>query len=321
MKPVLFTFDNLPLVGTFPISSFGLALLFAFLAGAFIVWRIGRLYDIDAETTIDIILVCMLGALIGGRIYFLLFNLGAFDSVAKIFLLSKFPGLSFWGAIFGGLLSLYYFSKKIKFNFLQIADILTPAVFLALSITSFGCLLGSCQYGLPSFFGISQAGVMGRRFPLQVIESALYIWLFFRFYRTVLKFHSHGQIASKGLIVLGIAKFIFEYFRGDSQSLIPFIRLGNIWALLLIISGGTIYYKFVANTHKGSPFDHPVKRSPLTDFRYILKILGNKNKRQYIVLKIKKSCYNTLVDLRLSLNRTKKNLFRVLNVKSNPTKF
>lgn len=313
MKPVLFTIENLPLIGPFPISSFGLSLLLAFLLSTFIIWRISRVYDIDSEQTIDQILVSIGGALIGARLYFVLLHLSLIDSATKFFLINRYPGLSFWGALVGGFFTLLYFNRKRKLNFWQITDYITPGLFLALSVTSIGCLLGSCQYGLstPPPFGITQIGVVGKRFPLQIIEGILNFSAFLFFWKSVLKFHIPSQIASKGLITLGLFKLVLEPFRGDSQIFSFGIKLGYVWSLLLITYGLTIYYKNIANP----------QRTPVTDIRYFFKILTNNSKRNGVVTKFRKSCYNSLVDLRIFSKRLRKNILKLMNVKSNPDKF
>lgn len=312
MKPVLFTIDNLPLLGSFPVSSFGLSLLIAFFICTFVIWRISRVYDIDSELIIDQILLSLAAALIGARLYFIAFHLSLIDSPGKIFLFSLYPGLSFWGAFIGGFLALWLINAKNKLNFWQIADYLTPALFLALSIISLGCLLGSCQYGLkaPTPFGITQIGVVGKRFPLQIIEGLIYFSAFFFFWKSVLKFHMPSQIASKGLILLGFIKIVFEPFRGDSGITSGF-KLGYFWSLIIISYGIVIYYKNIANPN----------RNPITDFKYFIRILTNSSKRSQLVTKIKKECYNALVDLSIFSARLRKNILKLINVKSNPDKF
>lgn len=313
MKPVILFFENVPIIGSFPVSSFGLSLLLAFLLSTFIIWRITRVYDIDSEQVIDQILLTIGGALIGARLYFVLLHLSLFDSVAKFFLINRYPGLLFWGAFSGGFFTLWYFNRKKKLNFWQIADYITPGLFLALSVTSIGCLLGSCQYGLITLppFGITQIGIVGKRFPLQIIEAILNFSAFLFFWKSVLKFHIPSQIASKGLIILGLIKLFLEPVRGDSLIIIFGITSGYIWSLLLIIYGTMIYYKNVPNP----------QRTFTSDLKLLFKILTNNSKRHQVVTKFRKSCYNALVDLRIFSKRFRKNILKLMNIKSNPDKF
>ncbi len=314
MKPVLFTLGNIPVIGVLPISSFGLFLLISFVVSSFAIWRIVKLYELDPEQSFDLIFLTIIGGLFGARLYFILFHLSLFNSVNKVFLLNHYPGLSFWGGFLGGLLTLRFFSKRFKLNFWQIADYAIVGTFLGMAISGFGCLLGSCQYGLQStgFFSVPQAGLIGRRFPLQIVESALYFLTFLYFWRLSLKFHVPAQIFSKALLYLGVIKLILESFRGDKQLIFQNISLGAIWAILLIIYSIRVYYQHVPAVSRGS------KRSFLSDLGFILSLPINKSKRHIVISNINKNWYNLIVDLRVNGIRLKRWIFKLLNIKSTP---
>lgn len=304
MWPVLIT------IGNIPISSFGFFLLISLLTGAFFIWRVIRVYDFNEEKTLDLILLTFLGGLIGARVYFILSHLNQFDGFFKLILINRYPGLSFWGSFLGGFLTLSFFSKRLKVNFWQIADYASVGLFISLSLASLGCLLGSCGYGQVSNLplAIPQSGLIGKRFPLQFIEAILTFLGFLYLYRKVLRFHTIGQIAALGLILLGLIKLGLQSFRGDTQLIYPFIDLSFLWSLSLIFFGLKINYQLN-------------KKSPLTDIKFLGSLLTNSNRRRMVISKINKSCYNFKVNLRHTLYQWRKNLFRLLNIKSNPSNF
>lgn len=303
MKPVLFT------LGSLSISSFGVFLLISLLIALFIIWRVIRVYELNEEKVIDLFLLIIAVGFIFARIYFVLFHLPQFNDITKVFLINRYPGLSFWGGFLGGLLTLKLFAPKFKANFWQISDFAVVGLFIGISISSIGCLLGSCQYGLPSnsTTAISQVGILSKRFPLQIIESIVFLIGSIILWRSVLKFHFFGAVFAKGLILLGIFKFILEFFRGDQQKLSNF-SLGFLWAVLFIILGIRVYYM-------------QSKKSLVRDFQNFIALFYNKNKRRLAVLKFFKTWYNLKVNLRVRFKEMSRSIFKLLNVKSNPNKF
>lgn len=275
----------------------------------YIIWRITRVYEQDEEKVLDLILLTFVGGLISSRIYYILFHLSEFDSILKMVLINRYPGLSFWGGLFGGLVTLKFFCARFKVNFWQIADFGVVGGLIGASLTSLGCLLGSCQYGVVSeSLSVTQVGLLGKRFPLQIVEAVILFVSFLYLWKLVLRFHFTGKIASIGLIILGVEKFILEFFRGDQQIILGFLPIGFVWSGLLFFLGVRFYYSLS-------------KRSMLYDLRLSLLLFINKDRRRLAVLKIIKNWYNFKVNLKVSIQRSGRNLLKLLNVKSNPTKF
>lgn len=304
MLPVIFK------IGSQPVSSFGLFLLLAFLTAAYVIWRLIKVYEIDEEKTIDLVLLTFFGGIIFARIYFILFHINDFLSLDKIFLINRYPGLSFWGAILGGLLTLRFFCRRMKLNFYQVADIGIIGLFASLVVASAGCLLGSCQYGQVSDWpiAITQIGIVGKRFPLQIVEATIFLVSYLYLWRSSLKFHFNGQIFSFGLIILGSVKFLLEFFRGDIQIVFNYFSLGSIWSLLLVVLGVKIYYS-------------QTKRSFKSDLVFFLSFFYRGTTRRYIFTKFRKSWYNLKIDLRFLVITLLKKLTKKLNIRANPDKF
>src|SRR3990167_2090131 len=125
MFPILLT------IGNFPISSFGLLLGLGIFFGSFTVWRIARSFDFDAEKIVDLIFLTIGIGFVFSRAVFVLGNLSFFDSFTKIFFINRYPGLSFWGGLIGGLIFLWWLSKKNRIPFFRVADIAMIGFFIA----------------------------------------------------------------------------------------------------------------------------------------------------------------------------------------------
>ncbi|OGE17092.1 hypothetical protein A3F00_02600 [Candidatus Daviesbacteria bacterium RIFCSPHIGHO2_12_FULL_37_11] len=209
MLPVLFS------LGPIPISSFGLFLSLGFIYGSFLVWRLSRAWELNEEKILDLIILTFFGGLIGARIFFVLLNFQFFQiDLFKIVLITKYPGISFWGGFLGGWLTLFIFAKRLKFNFLQVADIAAVGFIGALILGDLGCFLGGCGIGRMSsiFLAVPMVGVLGKRFPVQIMEAFFLSVLLLKMWPKATHFHIHGKVLSLTLIYLGLIKFISEFF-------------------------------------------------------------------------------------------------------------
>jgi phosphatidylglycerol---prolipoprotein diacylglyceryl transferase len=305
MLPVLFSVAN------FPITSFGLFLTLAILAALFTVWRAAQVYEIDPEKLLDIFFLTIFSSFIFARLYFVLFHPEILSDPFKILLINRYPGLSFWGGLLGGGLALRLFARRFKANLWQVFDFAMVGLFLGLSIGNIGCLLGSCGYGVmsDSNWAVSQAGVIGSRFPIQAIEVGLFFILFLLAWKNLLKFHFAGSVLAKGAIWLGFIKFGLEFWRGETQNL-PYlpISFGFIWSILSVMGGVFVYYR-------------QSKRSFRLDLRYLITLPINFRHQQILLASLKRSCYNAVIALRFGLKNWRRNLLRSLNIKSNPRSF
>lgn len=311
MQPVLLT------VGPLSISSFGFFLALGLLVAVFVLWKLARTYELKEETILDLSLLTFFGGLLGARIYTVIFNTSFFDNLDKIFLVNRYPGLSFWGGFLGGVLALYVFSKRLKLNFWQIADLAAVGFVAGLIVGNIGCFLGGCSFGVVSNLPIATSivGLIGKRLPITLIESLLLLPVFFHLKGQLFKFHIQGLIGVNFLIFLGVIKFITEFYRGEGISIayLGGISLGHLYSIALIFSGVFFYYL-------------RAKRNILVDMTNFLTILTSSKKRNLTLFTLKKSCYNHRVNLQVKvreiiqlLQKLPKILKRRLNVKSNPT--
>jgi phosphatidylglycerol---prolipoprotein diacylglyceryl transferase len=294
MFPVLFS------LGPLTVSSFGFFLALAFLFGTFLAWRLSRAWELDEEKVLDLCLLTFFGGLVGARLLFVALNFQSFaDDLFKIPLLTKYPGLSFWGAIIGGTLTLFLFVKRIKkMNFWQVADLAGVGVLGGLVLGNIGCLLGGCNVGVSSnlFFALPMVGFLGKRFPLQILEGLAFAVILFRLWPVATHFHFTGKIISLTLISLGLIEILASFLREGQRIewIFPIASLGV----------GMFSFYFIS------------KRSLRED---LLK-LKKKNKRRAILNASRKSWYNQKVAFRWTVYQLrKKSLLALRRKRVKPT--
>lgn len=293
MFPTLFT------IGNFGVSSFGIFLALGFLLGVILVWRLARAWDLDEEKVLDLTILTFFGGVIFSRIYFVWEHLSLFlSSPLKIFLFTKTPGFSLWGAFLGGWLTLYFFSRKFKINFWQAADIAAVGFLGGLVLKNLGCLLGGCDIGITSkfFLAVPMIGVVGKRIPAPGLEALLLTLILLKIWYAATHFHQRGKIVSSVLIFWGLVRFLLEPLKQQKEL---------FFDAILFILGLTIFYKITG-------------RNVLVDLRMFLKfvisIFISAKSRKRALQTLTKSWYNQKTALFWKLKDIKKAAGRI-NVK------
>ncbi len=272
MAPILFS------IGQFSLPSFGLFLALGFIFATVLVWRQARAWDLDEEKVLDLTLLSFFGGLIGARIYFIFAHLNFFlAEPIKIFLFNRYPGFSFWGGMIAGGLILIYASKRFKQNIWQIGDTAILGLIGGMVFGQLGCFFGGCSAGIESsaFFASSVVGLVGKRFPVSLIEAIILALLLFRLWPQAIKFHVFGRVLSKGLIYLGVIKLFLESYHDQKG--------GYFFSIPLIFLGIFVHYKIS-------------KRNIISDVRSLflgtVKFITNPGYRKVKVASFYSGCYN-----------------------------
>jgi len=143
-QPILFT------AGPFHIYWYGLIVVTGIIAAILVAVRLGRFYDFSSDLIFDLSFWLILGGLSGARLYDVILELPYYiDQPLAVFKVWQ-GGLAIHGAILGGLISLYLFSKKYKHNFWLLASLVVPGLALALSIGRWGNYFNQEIFGLPT---------------------------------------------------------------------------------------------------------------------------------------------------------------------------
>ena len=294
MLPVLFT------IGKWPVSSFGVFLTLGFLLGVFLVWRLSRAWDLDEEKILDLTLLTFLGGLLGARLYFVLEHLSIFiPNISRIVLINKSPGFSFWGAFLGGWLTLSFLSKSKKMDFWLLGDIAAVGFLGSLVLVDLGCFLGGCQVGIISnFLGVSMVGILGKRFPTQILEALLFSFALLKLWSEAIRFQLRGKILSLALIYIGLIKFLMGFLKQKSDE-------GQFLSVVLFFLGILILYRII----KRNIFSD-IKNLP----KIILKSITDPAIRKSWLLRFQKNWYNQTTLISWRFRNLKKSLRR-LNVK------
>ncbi|MFO7891045.1 MAG: prolipoprotein diacylglyceryl transferase [bacterium] len=184
MYPVIFR------IGGFELHSWGLCFAITFLTGMLVAIKRSSRFNINSSIILDFSLVVIISALIGSRLWYVVFHLDRFrDSWLDV--INPFQkghlgiaGLSMVGGVVFALVASYVYVKIKKIDFIALADTIAPCFLLGIGMQRLGgCFLNGCCFGSPtdSWMGIvfppdSVAGLYFPGVPLwpaQLFASAL----------------------------------------------------------------------------------------------------------------------------------------------------
>jgi len=235
MYPILFK------VGPFSVYSYGAALAIAFLIGSFLAKRRAVRLGMDGEKILDLTVILIISGVIGGRIMFVILNLGYFrDRPLDMFKIWE-GGLVWYGGLILALASAMVFLRRHKMPVLKTADLMVPYVALGQAIGRIGCFLNGCCYGkataLP--FGVVFDQERGAVLPTQLFESAAMFIIYLLLRR---RLPSNGRTFFLYLIFYSIFRFFNEFLRGDNSALILGFTFSQVVSVI-VLAGTVILWK------------------------------------------------------------------------------
>jgi len=244
MLPVLLN------LGFIKIYTFGVFMVLGFFWAIFLLWKNIRLTSFKEEDVFDGLFLSMLGALFFGRLVYVFLNFKDFGfDLLKFALINGYPGISLYGAIFGGFLVLYLFTNSRKLNFNDLIDYLITPILVTLAFSKLGAFFSGGEVGTKTNFLLrtKYVGFDGMRHLVGLYEGLLFIIGIFIAYKILFEIRKEryykGFLLKFFLWFLALTIFLFDkikenhlYFLG--QSLDFLISL----IILLTISFHFVYY-------------------------------------------------------------------------------
>ena len=236
-------------IGNFELKWYSFLILISFILGSIIVYIQIKKLDLDKNTIIDFLFYLILFAIIGARIYYVIFNLNYYLKYPLEIIKVWEGGLAIHGGILAGLLYLFYFCKKRKIDILKITDVIVPALSIGQAIGRWGNFFNQEAFGpvveystlksmhLPNFIIEGMYIDNNYHYPTFLFES---IWCFIIFIVIIIlimfKKQKKGLNTSIYLIMYGLERFIIESMRQDSLMLFN-IKVAQIVSIIMILFG------------------------------------------------------------------------------------
>src|SRR5665648_413968 len=251
MYRILFT------IGSFSIYSYGLMIALALVVAILFAMREAKKSGEDPERILDLSLYVILGALIGGRLAYVLQYLDYYLKNPIKILYFRQGGLSFLGGFLVAYFLCWLYVKRTKISFWKYADIAAPSIAIGIGIGRIGCFLNGCCYGVVSEnYGIKfpslhmppvylqqlKDGLIasGSSYTLPVIPtqlySSLYGFLIFFILLWIKKYKKYdGFLMLSFFILFSISRFTMEFFRFNENNYQVFNSLTITQAIFCLL--------------------------------------------------------------------------------------
>lgn len=133
-------------IGPKPIYWYAIIILAGFLLGMLFVMRDSKKYGVNSENVMDIALFGLVFGIIGARIYYVLFALEEFTSIADVFKIWN-GGLAIYGGIIAAFISTAVYCKVKGLNLLNVFDVCCPGLFIGQAIGRWGNFVNAEVFG------------------------------------------------------------------------------------------------------------------------------------------------------------------------------
>lgn len=256
MFPVLFT------IGSFEVTTFGLMMLFAFLAGAKAMAMQFERRSIPADTAWDLLPWVAIGGVLGAKLYYLALH-GSEVAADPIRSLLSRGGLVWYGGFIGGVATFYWQVRKRKLSLRDAFDSAGPCLAIAYAFGRLGCFLVGDDYGMPTptpvgvVFGPEAAvpstagylrsvgaaidpGISDASFvavhPTQLYEIVAALLIFAILWRVSRMRLAPGLLFALYLALYGTQRFLIEFVRAKDDQFLLGLTTSQGMSLVLIAS-------------------------------------------------------------------------------------
>jgi len=247
-------------VGPLEITGFGIAVLLAFVIAQIISQQelLRRGHPKEAEAIPDLIIACVVGTLIGGRLYYA--GIVQQDWSA----LWGRAGFVFWGGFIGSVIACWLVIRHKKLLFVRFADVGGIAIAAGYAVGRTGCWAVGDDYGkpwngplsvmFPEGAPASTARNMNQLFgtpipegatpdtvlavhPTQLYETVLGTVMFLILWRFRKHKHAEGWLFGMYLVLAGAERFFIEFFRAKDDRFAMGMTLAQVIAIVIAMIG------------------------------------------------------------------------------------
>ena len=250
-------FEDFLGISGFDIYWYGLLIATAFLLAFFVTSFFCKKRDYKNDLTADMLIICIIGAVVGARLYYVIFSWknfyikgNFFETVYNIVNIRQ-GGLAIYGGIIGCILGLLAYAKIKKYKLVSLLDVCAPSLALGQAIGRWGNFFNQEAHGALvenpdlQFFpyavylddpkGLDPAGWYQATF---FYESTWCLLIFAVLFLMFFKQKYNGQITLWYLALYGFERGIVEWLRTDQLQLagVPVSAILSICLCVLALS-------------------------------------------------------------------------------------
>lgn len=250
-------------IGPLTVRFYGIILMSGAVAGAFLATREAKRRGYNPDIVWDLFIYLLIGGIIGARVWHILTPSPSTGVTTAWYLSHPLDALAVWkgglgipGAVIGGLIALYFYSRRTGVNFAEWTDIGAPGLALGQAIGRWGNFVNQELYGAPTdlpwriFIAPEKrlAGYLNVEYyhPLFLYESLwnlmnlfLLLWISRRFAGSL----KNGDIFLTYLVVYPLGRFLLDFLRLDA-SMVGGLNINQtVMAVVAVCAGAALYLR------------------------------------------------------------------------------
>ena len=218
---------------------------------------------LPGDTMLNVVLVTVPAGIVGARLYYVLMKLPEFvaDPISILYVWNG--GVAIYGAVIGGGLALFIYSRVKKTSFASLLDIVAPGLILAQAIGRWGNYFNREAFGpaiTNAFWQFFPAGVLIQENGVPVWHAATFFYesmwnlgVFAVLWLTRKRMKKRGDVFWWYLVLYGFGRSLIEQLRTDSLYLLG-MRVSQMLSLLMCAAAAAVFLIRLYPTHKGKPF-------------------------------------------------------------------
>ena len=239
---------------------YGVLMALGILIGVWLTLKEGKRKKLTEDDILDMCLVIIPSGVVGARLYYVIFEWASYASNPIRALYIWEGGLAIYGAVIGGLIGMFIYSRVKKIRFLKLADCIAPGLVLAQAIGRWGNFFNQEAFGLP----INNGELMWFPFAVYIegyhtfngqpcsnpyhmatffYESVWCLIVFIILWSCRRKFKHDGDAILSYAALYGLERMFVERLRGDSLYIIKpggaiaaGIRVSEMLSFILVVA-------------------------------------------------------------------------------------
>jgi phosphatidylglycerol:prolipoprotein diacylglycerol transferase len=253
-------------VGPLYIRFYGIILMIGALAGAWLAAHEAKRQDQDPEIIWDGLIWVLIGGILGARIWHILTpppSMVEQGITTAWYLTHPLDALAIWrgglgilGAVVGGVLALYLFTRKNKLSFLFWMDVGAPGLALGQAIGRWGNFVNQELYGKPTNLpwaihidpqyrlpGYENQATYHPLFLYESLWNLANMFLLLWISRRLADRLKPGDVFLTYLLVYPIGRFLLEFIRLDPSMVAGLNANQTVMLIVALVAGGILFWR------------------------------------------------------------------------------
>ena len=239
--------QGINITDSYSIKWYGVIIAFAFILCVCLALKSCQKYGINRDSLLDYILITVPCAIIGARVYYVIFSLSEYkDDWTGIFKIWK-GGLAIYGGVIATVIAVIAISKVKKQSFVKILDFAFPYIILGQAIGRWGNFVNQEVYGRSTTLPWGMTGnLIAQDFGTELVHPLFFyesLWCLLAFIvMMILRRHLRetGQMTAVYMILYGAERAFLEGLRPETFTLM----LGGIrvsqWLSAILCAAGIV---------------------------------------------------------------------------------